>query len=574
MKLFTVIKCWLSGDPAHQESTTSRTLELRFDLPYMRKADDAKLSLSVGDLRKEWHPYTKNSLLLIEHVIDYLDMLNHSQVPAQTRLKILEYILQMIYPHVVSVSQQHDVNESFPETEERRWGLASALSVIQQLAIGYKHLFIEDYHLPDKAYLQQRDRLCQSGVRILELTGIEQRIGALRYQKLSRQAWRECHQVFFALHQYEDVDEPRRLAGWFRLPLNASKQEGMATPKQLFIAIQLFGIVDTLSWPGRFIAALDSYLRRSESSIVIARDETGVLPGGYVVCYFDYAGPGQLAKTEQGRAGILMDIRPLLAQLERDNFYLAEQSPDERIKNLSPPLMQLHEHDRQIFLELLAKKLLMHHRVEERVYVGANREMDIYFGFMEGYRHIQGMNGASKDVARDGLPRSLNDILAGRTAALTEDSRHCRDAQWFVVDESRSGIRIRTNESRYTNPMGHGQLVVMECSAGQPTATQLGYVCRLHRPGKDELEVTIVRLSDAFECVGIQDEGMRQTGRAIPAYLFHADDVSHRLIFHSRQQRQPGEELIMQAKMAENGVVLGNIAFIQQEFTVFEAKLR
>jgi hypothetical protein len=557
-----------------------RELELKFDLPHLRKGDKPKCPLTVSALKKEWNKHKSNPVLLMEYVADYLEIINHNYMSPKERYLLLEYILKDIFPLIMAVVQQHHSEQNFPESDNRRWGINSALSVVQQLAIGYKHLFVNDYTLFDHKYVRARTRLRLCGIRILELVATEQRLSALRYQKLPRQVWRECNQVFFVMYLYEDVDEMHHLIGLLRLPLRALKADAkpveivsqMANAKQLYIAIQMFGLVDTLSWPSHYIIVLDAYLKFIESVVTLEENKDNRLPNGHIATYYDHGGPPITMNLEQKDVGVLMDMRPVLDKIDKDYEYADKNTPD-AVKKISAPLVVLKQSYRVNFLEMLRERLLPHVRKEERVEVMDDWDLGVYFGFMDSHQHMQDVLKRGKNDASQNSD-SLDAILAGRSGTFVEDSRHVKKVPWFVLDESPSGIRLKTKESKYTKPMSLGMLALLEFPEDHDIHIQLGYVCRLQRPKHGEVEITVIRMPGELVSVAIQDVALKESGQAIPGFLIAQDDGRAQLVLHYKQQRHSGAKLHLRGNNEFKDVVLGEATLIQQEFTVFDVEIQ
>ena len=174
-----------------------------------------KTDLTLDAYQQRLSNLRKVPVRQLEEAKNILTNLNRLSLKAEKRLEILNLLLKEIYPNVAAWYEKYQGRQnSLPEGEERRQALIACIDVVEQLAIAYKHFFSEVFPPDARRYKKNRQEIYGYGFRILEMLLIEQRLRALRYQKLSRAAWRDSNHVFFALALHNDVDKQIPLHGF------------------------------------------------------------------------------------------------------------------------------------------------------------------------------------------------------------------------------------------------------------------------------------------------------------------------------------------------------------------------
>lgn len=251
-------------------------------LPF-KNAD--KNNLDRNKIIQNLDSYKKFPVRLLEEAGDTLQKLNRVLLKPQQRKELADLLASYIYAVVLLWYEKYQKTEnSLPESNERRNALVASIDAIQQLSIAYKLLFREYSSEDNKKY----NKLAyQYGARSLELIRLEQRIRALRYQKLPKISWQHCNQIFFSLAYQNEIDEDYELIGLIGIRKNSDKLRKGGVPKsnvrKLYLSIQLFGLLDVTTWPTRMFHIPDGYLDflAGEGLKVVADDSATLEPGFY-----------------------------------------------------------------------------------------------------------------------------------------------------------------------------------------------------------------------------------------------------------------------------------------------------
>lgn len=546
--------------------------EREFRLNFSAPPQQSKINrpeLSVGKLAKEWREYTPHPILLLESEIAYLSQLNRYRVATAKRLALLELALDLGAPLINEAFHTYRNEDGFPESHKRREALEQILELLAQLLHGYMHVFDQDYQLPDYRYAWVRKRLQLAGLRILELVRSQQLLMALRYQKLPAASWQAINQVFFVLYHYETVNQPQQLVGCLRIQLRESEirdsRRQMATAQQLYVPIQLLGMMDLVAWPVQEIGVADAYIRGMEDRVVVLPDTGAQPPSGHVVTWFGHDGPPQFSR-KSNKSGLFFDVGALRKRVNEDHFLLFSGQETPTVENISAPLSVLDEHGRALFVERMRSRLSPRQRRDQRNDVTDHREVFMYAGFMEVHRQLT----LTRRPGKSSTKQSLSDMLAGRSSILADDARDVREqGQWEVVNESEGGLQLKATETPFTNPLAMGKLLLFRDMVAAPESLQVGYIGRLMRPKKGQIGVAIIKLGPYAESVAAQDESLQKTGKAWPAILLRTQDGRWQLIFHAKQHLQSGLRLSLRRGTQVLTIQLGSFVLVQREFTVY-----
>ena len=554
-----------------------RQFKLNFDLPVTLTGNAHPPEQRLRELQAELRLHENAPLSQLEFAIEQLSYLANFKLSVRKRFSILELIGLEIASLVRRVYIQYRDEHDLSASEARKRNLDRILEVVRLLIAGYLRVFQSLAELPDYRYRGQRKRLREVGMRVLELIYVEQRICALLYQLFPVQRWRDVNQVFFFLWHYERENEPRPMM--ICLPshlrgqgLAKSKGQRMS-PKQLYISIQLFGFVDCYTWPIGFVQVLDNYIKLFEPEIAIKPDIGTELESGHLLTFFKGDRPPVYRRTGSQSVASLIDVSTLKRNVSNDFASLHSLDEAQAILEVSPPLSVLDKSQRFTFIEMLKYKLQPHQRRDNREVINAYRGFTIISGFMNCYNQLT--KNAKKSSSNKGvLQMSLNDMLAGRASSLADDSRDVKHGEWFVVNDSKGGVLVRTKETRYLVSMAVGELALFNQLNDPAGALQLGYISRLMRLGQGDVSVTLQKLSSRLESVVLQNAAMHKSGEAVPSFLIRAlRDANWQLLVPAKYTSQlcPGGVFMRRGERLFSIEVTG-IVQRQQDYTLLEIK--
>ena len=315
-----------------------------------------------------------------------LSLLNHTILKPEKRLELVEAMLLKVYPLFVAMYDQYQAQQhSLPENRMRRTILTAAATAASLFGVAYKQVFVAMYTLMTSDKKTCRDNLSLSGFRILELGRIEQRLKALRYEKLTAQGWLDINKVFFILHEHELVDVDLPLAGRLGLPVD-SKQNGNlhSSVRKLFFSLHVFGLFEVTTWPMRFFNVPDAYLLYLDYPFKVLPDRGKPLLPGWMLVAAKQDGHAQLSRRQNydGMA-LLIEYSGLYNKLvdEHEQASRLQFLGEDSSERLSLPLQALNEAERIPVLELMIFNLRYRERHQKRHFVGKKESFRVGFGY-------------------------------------------------------------------------------------------------------------------------------------------------------------------------------------------------
>lgn len=504
----------------------------------------------------------------------FLAQLNRHNLKPEKRLQIAQSITGTVYPVMAKMYQQFQVSmSSLPEDSDRRQSIVASIDVVEQTAICCKHVFRDLYSDKSSHYQRHRERLQETGIRILEMLRLEQRLRALRHQKLPANAWKDTNRVFFSLLKHNDVDTKGSLLGnvgtWSRSDKN-NNDRVMITPRVLYLSIQLFGLVDTPSWSTRLFHAPDGYIEILENALLISEDKDQEIIPGLILTGVDRHAPPLFQREAQLKSPrIVIDYSLLYNRLMQDYEELAKMKFIGKVENsrLNKVLLTLEPMERLPFLEAMLFGLRPRKRRQKRHAVFGQESLRLYFSFKEAFRLL--IDIASPNLKHVANNRAFIDTLASQSAGVGDNGSY-NQSKWEIANFSTGGILVVSRESAYTTPIQIGQIAAF-ISGKEMKRPLIGYITRLHRPNDQSIEVAIVRLSSHAEAAIVQAETGKFTGSRLGVILVKNTDNRWSLIARHEYDFVFGTPLRL---MRENNqwlpARLGNVLLTRQEFVVFD----
>ena len=519
------------------------------------------------------------SVRQLQEAAQTISQLNRYNVKSEKRAEIVRAILGQIYATIARHYQLYQAKIiSLPESNERRDILIAAVEIAEQAAMAYKQLFKEIYSPKLLSHRRNREKIVETGIRILELIRLEQRLRALRHQKLPPSQWQDLNRTFFSLLVHDDVDEKLKLLGsigtWVKhnkKEKNQKLQAPVTSAKKLFLSVQLFGLLDAPSWSTRLFHTPDAYLEIIENAMQIYPDTKAELEPGWLITHIDQKAPPLFQREPHlPEPRVCIEYSNLYNRLVMDYEELAKMKFIGRFnaEKLSRPLLDLESMERFPLLETMLFGLRPRERKQKRHAAFGHENLKLYFSYKDTYKLLTDL--ASPDVRRIADTRAFTDMLAGFSSGVTDETSINNRTRWEIVNFSTGGLLVLTKESTYTNPIQIGQIIafVPNKDVKRPL---LGYVSRINRPSEQQVEVAIVRLSNHVEAAIVQDnEQMKgHTGRGV--LIFQSLDGKWCLVARHEYDFLSGTPLrLVREDNQRVPARLGNVMLTKQEFVVFE----
>lgn len=523
--------------------------------------------------------YRNTPVRLLEEAASILQKLNRVRLSIKQRSEFATLLASYIYPVVLLWHDKYQKQEnSLPESNERRNALISSIDAIHNLSITYKLLFRENYSDKPKEFKKNSKLSYLYGARSLELIRLEQRLRALRYQKLSKVSWQHCNQIFFSLVHHNAVDESYDLIGLIGLRKTSDKLRKGGVPKstvrKLYLSIQLFGLLDVTTWPTRMFHIPDRYLDTlNEEGLKIVVDNGEDLKPGFLLTHYKNEMPALFKRSKfLSPPFIQINYTNLYNTLVKDHKEIGKQQFLEEFddKKFSKSLAEVPELDRVPVIELMIMGLTPRERKQKRHASFDESGLSVYFGFHEVSKLLKDL--VAPDQARVRESRQFIDTLAMSSAMLAEEQESHMAKSWTISNFSTGGLLINTEETDFSNPIQIDMLMAFT----MPDNNQhpiLGFVRRLNRPDSKNIEVAVVRLSNYAETAGIQNQDELDSSTAKAVILIKNIRGEWNLIIKTSMPYSKGEPLkLVRANGGSLPVRLGEVIYTKKDFKVFEVR--
>lgn len=538
-----------------------------------------------NDLKKEVYFQKLDDLKrfpvrVLEDAAKYLKSLNHHTIKPAKRLELARAFTGYVYPVIAMWHNKYQEQESStPESNERKAALIASVSAVDQLTIAYKHVFRDLFDVSSSSYKRNRAELQESGFRILELIRLEQRLRALRYQRLPKSAWQNANQVLFSmLYHDNDIDEPMKMLGTigFEKKSDVIKQNKgqLNTIKNLYCSIQMFGLLDLNTWPVKLFHVPDMYLEYlGENAIILQVDDGQPLIAGTLITYINNDYP-PLFKRRNKMPGpcVQLNYANLYNILVKDHEELAKMEFIKRLDSskLSRPLLDLDTEDRIPVLEMILLSLKSRERQQKRHAVFVEEKLRVYFGCNDVSKLMSDL--IDPDIKRVMDEREFVDTLAQQSAMVADDDKNHMNSTWRMMNFSAGGMLIGTEESTFSSPIQIGQMVAISPVDDVKKQT-VGYVCRIVRPHDNQIEVAITRIANHVEASIIQTNEELEKNLGHASLLMNNGDGKWQIAINHLNGFVSGMPLkLTRGDGSKLPVRLGDVWLKKRDFTVYELR--
>ena len=538
-------------------SRTPARAKLPLHIPVAPRADKQP-ALDVKGLIDELLRHDYAPVTLFIEMARLLDKINPLTLDAEQRVRASNVLMSALNNALGAVLPRFlEQGSGVPESREQREAISQAVHTIELLSISYKLVFQQDYaELSDD--ITRRERLATVTLRLLELIRVEQLLRAFRYQLLPQHVWRDCNQLFFSAGSFTDARATQTLK--LRIPVGSTLPPRglfpeLGTLEQVYLSIQITGLLDVISWPTHLMYVVDRYLAELDPPLSTQRDQELELADGRVIIYRNQGVPPRFERSQDELGDTIeIDLRPLVEHVAADRRALSEDAAA-----LSEPIRQIDERERAPVLDLLLHKLSPKQRREPRRAVFEAREAHVYGGF-EGVYRILRQHAVQREAS---LRTDAWGQLASQSQIVIDDGARSR---WIVANESEGGVQFRINETQYAMPLHVGRLMAYTLSSGdQP---KLGYITRLQRVGDREVEVAIARLRHTATAVVVEELDSADQ-LTLPALLMRDSAGGLHLLCDRKHDVKPGDHLAVIADGHTHTGVVGEVQVSKPDFVIF-----
>ena len=551
--------------------------ELQFStMPAAYKPLESVAELSRG-IMERLQELEKLPGQMMRDAAQMLDDLNHTTLDAEERLALAGAVFSRVYPVMMECYASCARDGALLKEGEKEAMLEASVEVAEQVATAYKHAFKSAYTPDARRFEAVASRLSQWGFRILEMIRLEQRLRALKYQKLPRPAWLDANQVFFSLLRHEAIDEPWPLISRIGL-VPAGEDAGstgdhQSSVRRVYLSLQLFGVLDVITWPASLFYFPDAYLDELEEGLRIEQDSGEKLEQGCLITFLLNDGPPLHKRNDAIPAPALrIDFSRLFQRIVREHEDLANMmfinAVDE--EKLSPSLAALDAQERIPVLEMMLLALQRRERKHDRHAVFGTEKLWVHFGFAACYTNLSGF------VHPDGDDREKSlryvEMIQQKSIELAERNPPFTAVPWKIINFSTGGLLVANDSPKFNTPLQVGQLVAFR-PADNSDLPLMGFIGRIQRPVEHQIEISIIRLAKYAEAALAQDQREARGEDGKPVILVQDFDGRWQLVVLHDYGYTTGTPLkLVRGSGVRILLRLGDIWMTKRDFTVFEVR--
>jgi hypothetical protein len=558
---------------------SEKTLELNFELPVYRQPEN-KLP-NVAQLWSQLDALVAEPVHLLVELNHFLHELNRTYIQSDRRYDITIRCLEYAAAAIRHVFFEHQKGKALPEIPSKREALIAAIKSVKELANSFKRIIKNDYKPGAKKIKPPSRRVRQCMVAVLEMVHAEQRLKALRYQKLTNRAWRDCNNLFVILQATGDVRKAIKSMGLSvsRSSPNESMAKAVKTNvEEIYAAIQLLGLIDPNTLSLQQIVIVESYLKQYLPELHFIALQEEQLPLNCIITSYGHdAAPVLQEGTVRSPHTLAMDIKILLSGLKQDYQPLLAQlngntnfvgpAPAGESATKAAMVNSLEDVERLLALRVMLKKLRESERADTRKYPEEVQDWYVYNGFTAGFRMLSGTQPQT-DGSRQ-LQNQLNISLAQRSASLADTGSAENFTQWEIVNESAGGVLLRTKETQFIKNLFIGQLIVFARSKNALSQPSCGWVVRICRNNDNQVELSLEMLASHIESVVVQTEILKKNAMGMPGIMVLDAGEDLQLLMHQSHRLMQGSTVSIQRGGNSYTSVIGEILFFQREFVLY-----
>ena len=458
-----------------------RRIELRFSLlPPTRGG--AKPPLTEAKLQASLRVKGTTPMLFLEHILTVCRNLNRYPLSTKRRMALTEVLANVLYGAVApALTEIATEGGGIPEPEGRRAMLELCERCVLMLTDSYRLVFAADYGRGRFWYARVRPRAYRCACRIMEMIKLHHRVVGLRYMPLPPATSRIANTVFAAMEACEPVDFAIDTLS-ARTPVIDPRSS--ASLRQHYASLLSYSILDYSAWPEQEQFFIDTYANSIQDAISFTAfdpDDPGKQKDRFVVGCYQESPPTRRLPTQSDLGSVLTINYGILATSIRKDYAEMSRARGDRNRFAMPPRLARMEPVYQIATGyLLHRNLELPHKwsdlSESRQ---RHRDLRIFTGFDEVRAHLLSIFRGTTRVKRS---RELSNLFARRSAVIGEDDSATRESLWYVLYDNEELMRIKTQETRFTNRMFIGNLLAYGFGAEEILKPRIGKVNRIFRP--------------------------------------------------------------------------------------------
>ena len=563
------------------EIVDQRKSSLDLLLPRINAVKNRKIETNPARVIENLRVFAVDRNRLMMECVQYLDSLNKNDIKTGLRKQVTDAVLELTANAISATFRKYcNNNGSFPEDNERKTGLSFAIQLLRELILSNLYVLQADYHLPIRKFMQSGEKFRHTVFQIVELLWWKQRLMAIRYQKLAEQEWRECNELYAIFSElYDTADIFNLYPGLEMQKITGDAGNTVITSASLdnlYISIQIFGLLDVTSWPSQTILSVDSYIQEIIDDLHLVPLSAGQITGSSVLILRTSVTPPVFYKDQgvnQDTPGWYMNIEPLRNKVRTDLETLSQKEflGIEEKKRLQSSRRAMSLNDNHVMLELLEKNLAGMQRVQNRSSVFGAKNLSLYAGLATSYRLLYDQANSFED---DGHMKHFREAAAQHSSLLIENESDALESRWEVMNDSGGGLLIRTVETKHMHPLEVGLLVAIQHPnrKSEESTPELGFITRLRRARDNYIEVAIVKISRYAEAVTIEDPAMEKSTDRTPGILIRNLSDEWQLVMSKHSVYVPGSPVMLKRSSSNTPIRLGDVKLTKTGFKLYDVR--
>ena len=403
----------------------------------------------------------------------------------------MPYVLPVVQRHLATYSRDGGI----PDDDRRQEILELTIEVIRQLVESYKIAFKQLYTGSSYGHAGASKPVDLSAFRILELTRLQQRVMALRYEVLPGSAWLAVNNIFHAMAAAGRADHQIALLEGHDDATDGPKTQSI---RDMYLSVQMIAKFDVLRWPTEWQEFIYGYCK-SVNWLAETADDKGEGPARHMSIAYCYdprpARAERAASDAELGPATLLDWTKLAKKVAGDFAVFFRDDVKGDLSYFQKRLAVLS------YNECLALVQLQFECVSARfqqpavdIGRGTACDMRIFIDFKSVYQLLHNIH-----AGKFGVGMRLDDMLAKRSAIFAEDAVATVESVWYLQFQDDHVIRLKTQETKFTTGMKIGVMAAYGVGDEGIAKPRFGVISRIYRPSPGLVIVDIVKHGEYVE---------------------------------------------------------------------------
>jgi hypothetical protein len=507
--------------------------------------------------------------LLLKEALFQVRTLNRSNLAAAKRIKLATALQQRLWPTFAAARDALRKNEDgVPEPQPQRELLDMTDEVIGALGACYLSVVEADYRTDERHGRAELTHILESATRVMELTHLQQRLRALRFQPLPQNAWLAVNTLYCVLCRagVQNTAVPAMCDD--RLLLDT---DGTTRPQRIYALIQAFGLFDCFTWSKRRQRFLDSYCVALPDALVISYLPKVAVGGVVRFTHAHQDGPPSRSAAQGTIHRVLIDCN-VLADAVRQDKETGRQHLTQASSATAACLAGLPPLARRPILRAMLRSLehgVPPHRPDQSERHRCDFRLET--GFDRVSAHLQMVFTADQAKRAHMLG---NAAFAGRSATQNDSGEGALGTEWVVLQQSDQHSIVSTKETRYTKPIALGSVVVYGIGDEGFLRPSIGEVARIVRLDDAQIVIGITRRARFATLVNVfaavSEDAPDHSAGQVPCLLAYDDDLGWCVISSPRSSLPVGCPIQIRTRHLRVATRLKRLRAITPHFMLFE----